>query len=224
MRTCILLAVTAVASAAAQPRKTVETHIGTLYRFNGDTIWQERDSTVMRNVYRGDTVFQERTVPGKPRSAVAYLILGDSARVLWSTDSTGARVNGSPRLLPAMIANSPRDMLAMQMRGPQGAWRVPLTTTAPVSYCIDGARTILQHADTARYLRKSADRVDTTVYVFVGDTTIKRVSPNPATLGYAMYLTVFGEMEMSLVRKSLASRQGPAAAGIPGRSSDTCNR
>jgi hypothetical protein len=223
--TILVLAMAAATQSQAQQRKTLAGTTGTLFRYSGDTIWQERDTTVNRTIYRGDTVTRERIVNGRRMNQTTYVLVGDSARFLFSIDSAGARHEGSSRLSPAMIVMSARDMLSRQLTSPIATRTtdyVPLSPATPISYCIDGSRKMIQHGDTARDVRTVGTKVDTTIYVFVGDTTVKRVSPNPTSFGYAMYTTLVGEMHMSVVRRNLASRN-PPPAGLPGRSVDACN-
>ena len=218
----IVVGLITAASANAQ-RKTLATPTGVLFRYSGDTIWQERDSTITRTTYKGDTVVRDRWMNGRRLEELTFLQLGDSAKLLFSIDSAGARRPGHERLMPILIISSSRQLLASAMRAPnRGANYVPYAPPAPISYCIDRTRNMVQHADTARDIRKIGDRTDTTVYVFIADTTVKRVSPNPATLGYAMYTTLIGEMQMSVVRRNLATRN-PAPGSLPGRSTDGCN-
>jgi hypothetical protein len=218
----------AIAASAHGQRKIVTSQIGVLFRYNGDTIWHERDSTVRRTIFRGDTISNEQSVAGRLRYAQTFLVSGDSARLISVVDSTGATRTPVTRSLPARMASSSRDMLAMEMRRLQvrpGYVRPtdpPRAPSSPFSYCIDGTRTLIQHVDTVRDVRKGPGRTDTTIYVFGSDTTVTRLSPSPAILGYSMYNTLWGEMHMSLVRKSLASRDGPPK-DLPGRSLDACN-
>jgi hypothetical protein len=97
---------------------------------------------------------------------------------------------------------------------------VPVAPRDPISYCVDGSLSIRQHVDTVQYIRTVPGKaVDTTTYVFTGDTTVRRLSPSPREFGYAMANTLVGEMHMSLVRKNLDARAAPLTAGLPGRSS-----
>jgi hypothetical protein len=232
MRPYLVLAL-AIASNALAQRKVVTSDIGVLYRYQGDTIWYERDSTLTVTICRGDTISTRSTMAGRLRYAHSYVIIGDSARLVSAVDSTGAPQPGTGRMAPARVASSTRDMLAMQLRTAQTRERmrqrgigdyVPLSPPSPISYCIDGTRTMVQHADTVRDIRKSSSRVDTTVYVFGSDTTVRRLSPSPTLFGYTMYNTLVGDMHMSVVHRNLAARSSPQESALPGKPSDACNK
>jgi hypothetical protein len=209
---------------AEASRRIVATESGQLYRYNGDTIWQERDSSVTRTVFRGDTIWSEASVGNRRRYTMVYVVDGDSARHVSATDSAGAtrQVTGA---IPARMAAMSRDMLERElrllptrerMRQRGGGTVVPTSPATPVTYCIDGSRKIVQHADTARDIRVVGSRTDTTIYQFRGDTTLVRLSPSPRVFGHAMHTTLRGEMYSSLIRRNMASRASPAVAGLPG--------
>ena len=230
MRPYVLLALAVAASAQGQ-RKVVPSEIGVLYRYNGDTIWHERDTTVKRSIFRGDTIFNETTRAGRLRHSRVYLVVGDSARVISAIDSTGTSRPPAKELVTARFATSSRDMLARQqqlagirerLRRHGYGHQPPLAPPNAISYCIDSTRSIVHQADTARDIRKSGGRVDTAVYVFVGDTTVKRLSPSPQTFGHAMYNTLFGEMHMSIVRGNLAPGSSTLEKELPGQSASFC--
>ncbi len=220
-----------VAPAPGLSRKVVVTQTGYLLRYNGDTIWVERDSSVTRTVFRGDTIVTDVWVDDRREQAMIYLVDGDSARIASSIDSTGAPARAGT-VIPLGFAARSRDMLERElrtaplrerMRQRGGGTSVPDSPSTPVSYCIDASRTIVQHADTARDVREIGGRTDTTVYVFRGDTTVARISPSPRIFGHAMHTTLMGEMYMSLVRRNVESRSAQSI-GLPGRAPLPCGR
>src|SRR4051812_19891695 len=209
-------------SIGAQLKKTVASRSGILLRYSGDTIWSERDSTVNRWIYHRDTVVVVHYLSGVRGSETTWLITGDSARVISQRDSTGPHQPDSRSTLPARFLFSSREGLARELASPSMRFRtlVDSSPATPVSYCIDSVRDIVQHGDTARDIRRHGSRADTTIYVFVEDTTVRRVAPNPATLNYAMYNTLFGEMHMSIVRKSLVERLPDLTRNLSPRSAE----
>jgi hypothetical protein len=202
-----------------------------LFRYAGDTIWYERDTTVRRSIYRGDTIVQATFVGGRVRSGWTMVVIGDSAVTLSTTDSLGSS-HATRSAIPARMALADREMIAMEIRVNASRARVasllsarpratdvPIAPRDPVSYCVDASLSIRQHVDTVQYIRTvSGKAVDTTTYVFTSDTSIKRLSPSPREFGYAMANTVMGEMHMSLVRKNLDARAVPVTPALPGRS------
>jgi hypothetical protein len=229
MRLYALLALAVAASAHAQSRVTVVTDLGTIFRYNTDTIWSERDTSMTRTVYRGDTVTTERWRVDRRLSLTRHVVIGDSARLLVAIDSNGAPQTTETRMLPARFLSMNREMLASQLNRPElprgytSPTDVPLSPASPMTYCIDGSRVIIQHGDTARDVRTARGRTDTTVYVFDKDTTVRRLSPAPRTFGYVMYNTLVGEMKTSLVRKSSATRYAATYRKLPGKNYDACN-
>jgi hypothetical protein len=231
MRPYALLALVIAASAHGQ-RKIVPSQIGILYRYQGDTIWHERDSSMTRTVFRGDTIRSERWQDGRRISSTVHVVAGDSGRMVSNIDSTGAEGRTGVSV-PARLLYARRDMIAMQMRSADArakmsqrgyGTRVPVSPSSSIGYCIESGRSIVHQADTARDIRTREGRADTTIYLFVGDTTVRRLSPSPRTFGYAMYNTLFGEMHMSIVHRNLAGRSSPLEQELPGRPSDSCNK
>ncbi len=104
----------------------------------------------------------------------------------------------------------------------------PKSPKDPLSYCTHLGELLLQHLDTLRSIHVlfqqhatalGADRMsvaaDTTIWLFTGDTTVRRLSPAPRRFGYAMANTLRGEMQAVMVEQDLIAR-GIAPVGGPG--------
>ncbi|MBC8090083.1 MAG: hypothetical protein H7Z40_22725 [Phycisphaerae bacterium] len=87
-RLVTVLAGLAVSDAQAQITTPINTG-GFQYRYHGDTIWRQRDTTMVQTVYRADTVFRSTFFHGRKSSSYTYLALGDSSRILESRDAAG---------------------------------------------------------------------------------------------------------------------------------------
>src|SRR4051812_7804052 len=90
---------------------------GSIYRYLGDTIWVERDTTVRRTIFRGDTIVKTSWLNGGQLSSQIYVAMGDSARLIAVGDSAG-RVSARtiPRALPLRGLTIEREMLETQLR------------------------------------------------------------------------------------------------------------
>src|SRR6476620_8020325 len=126
----------------AQPRKIFVGQMGgTLYRYSGDTIWVEEDTSVTTTIFRGDTVSTERMVGGRRLSVMKYVLIGDSARLVMLTSATGIE-RATNMMVPASMVTATRDMLQMQMSIPQitfpdgyaNPMDVPLSPAQPIPY------------------------------------------------------------------------------------------
>src|SRR5437879_2024646 len=111
-RLAAILAVVVPLGAGAQ--KSVVGVTGTLLRYHGDTIWVERDTTLTRVVYHGDTVSKLVMVDGRLRYSQVFLLTGDSARTIDFRDSAGVS-HPMDRPLPAMVATMERQQLEMEL-------------------------------------------------------------------------------------------------------------
>src|SRR4051812_33882926 len=108
-----LLSVLAAPMAPAQKRSLISG--GSIYRYLGDTIWVERDTTVRRTIFRGDTIVKTSWLNGVQLSSQIYVAMGDSARLIAVGDSAG-RVSARtiPRALPLRGLTIEREMLETQ--------------------------------------------------------------------------------------------------------------
>jgi hypothetical protein len=225
------IGLTLATDANAQARRIVANDVGNLYRFTRDTLWYERDTTVMRYVYRGDTIFTERTLNDRRVASWVQVVVGDSIRYLSYDDpadpvrraGTAVHVRGGtyPRsmVISSLQMNETRASMAARGVGTM----VPRMPAEEQSYCIDGSRKMTQRGDTVRDIRVLPGRTDTTVYLFIGDTTVQRVSPAPRTFGYGLRQALHGDMYMSLSQRSMAQRTTPFDTMVPGKNYDRCN-
>ncbi len=192
----MVVAVTSTAAwVQAQVPHIVPSWSAMLWRYSGDTIWNERDTVVRRAVFRGDTVTRAQFLDGRLQSSVTYVLRGDSAYPITPADSLHplrATLPGLPvsfltrdreTLATEMQSNALRERMA-SMRSTPDPDEPPLSPSMPVTYVVSPQVTIVQHGDTARYIRRGSPRSDTTIFVFRGDTLIDRVSPAPRAFGY----------------------------------------
>jgi hypothetical protein len=191
---------------------------GVMHRAHGDTIWTLRDTTGWRTIFVRDTIKRADLLDGRVLREERYLARDDSA--FWISSSEPP-TGPAPRAMPLSVLTSARDLMITTMRSastpaPTSATTPPRSPATPASYCISAGLSIIQHGDTARYLRSRGSAIDTSVFVFTGDTTVKRISPTPREFGYTMTNSIRGEMHMALVRRSSAARQAPVLATIPG--------
>lgn len=213
------------AAASAQSSRTVVSSSLALYRVSGDTMWYERDSTFRRRVYRGDTIETEQGMNGVVNFRQTVVVTGDSAEVISHFDALNP---GAPRpqRVPAVYLTAEPTTVALMRRseglraGLPSRFVLPTAPngfpTEPITYCVDYTRDIVHHRDTVRYLRRTpGGRIDTTIYLFEGDTTVKRLSPSPRTFGHAMRVTLLGEMRMALIERESQARGSALPAQIP---------
>jgi hypothetical protein len=197
---------------------TVVRTSGSVLRYLGDTLWSERDTTVLRSIFHGDTIKQAQLVDGRLRYDVTYVVRGDSGRVvsainpdsippLYQTPSLELLL-ADRTYLAAMIPRA-ESQARMQARGNSMPERVPLSPPDPITYAVSPTLSIVQHRDTARYLRAARGRIDTTIYLFTGDTMVRRISPVPRTFGLAMNVTIVSDMRLAAQR--VAPRIPPPA-------------
>lgn len=76
---------------------------GIQYRYRGDTLWRERDTTLIQTVYKADTVFRSTFILGRKASSHVYLVVGDSSRILESRDAAGRFVATTTKNGPALV-------------------------------------------------------------------------------------------------------------------------
>lgn len=62
---------------------------GLQMRYQGDTIWRERDTTVLQTVYRRDSVFRSTFVNGKKTGSEIVVVVGDTSRIVEIRDGAG---------------------------------------------------------------------------------------------------------------------------------------
>lgn len=219
----------ALAASVAGAQKTLVTTTGSVFRYHGDTIWMERDTTETRIIYHGDTIVRRMTIDGRRLNEVTMVLAGDSAKVVSSVDTAG-KVTASQagaRSMPRLVATMERDMLARELemqpiRERVEAFRadltnVPLSPSSPITYALSPATTIIHVRDTVRYVRgcPSPGRADTTVFLLFGQDSTRRLTAPARTFGQAMAVSLISQMRMSIVRQQLAARASGASRELP---------
>lgn len=200
-------------------------------RYRGDTIWRERDTTVMRMVYKGDTATRTFFIDGKEIAHTVSLLMGDVARMISARSANGVAQEPAAvgRIVPVMAFMSERMMLeqaissnAMSERmasigSSMPSWEAPLSPTEVQTYGFSPNTRIVQHRDTVRYVRgcAAAPPIDTTVYVMFATDSVQRLSPSPRTFGRHMASAVRGDMGSILLQQRVAQAR-TAPVGIPG--------
>ncbi|MES2523501.1 MAG: hypothetical protein V4617_12430 [Gemmatimonadota bacterium] len=218
---------------AAQPRPAVVQSAvgGTEFRYLGDTIWTQRDTTMTRAVYRADTVVIARFMHGRLLVSTTYLLVDGVARTLEVRDSTGAvrRVSPDAKPVPAMMALGPRTMLesavrtSMRPRSPNGpTYDVPRAPSTPISYALRTVGTAVHHGDTIRITPgcPATASTNTTTWLLVGSDSVRRLSPSPRTFDRYMVMALLGDLSTSVLNARVRGMQ-PAVA-LPGPTKGLC--
>jgi hypothetical protein len=99
LHAAVLIGVLSV-SGAVSAQTTIIGGTGSIFRYHGDTIRLERDTTVTITIYRGDTVLTSSSVNGALRYEVSYVVRGDSAWVIDVRTANGAVPARLPRRQP----------------------------------------------------------------------------------------------------------------------------
>jgi hypothetical protein len=201
---------------------------GIVFRYQGDTIWVDRDSTSTRVVFSGDTVTKRVTMNGALRVGQTLLLVGDSARILSLQDSTG-RMVASPvsRAMPALFATMERRQLETELRTSTIMQRTasvtgnifqPSPSPDPArKYTVSPMLSITQHRDTVWYVKgcPALGRVDTTVFLIFGSDSTRRLSNPQRTFGEAMATGLIGQMRGVLTQERLATMAPPPPNNLP---------
>lgn len=221
----------ALATSAAQ-RSIIS--IGAVYRYHGDTIWVERDTTLMRTIFRGDTIIKTMWLNDVQRSSQTYVAEADSARLIAAVDQSGrpVPVAASARRYPLEVLTMDRRMLESQLRmegtmaavsslGLMAQYEPPLFADTVRHYAVSRTLRLVQFRDTVRYLRgcEGAALIDTTTFILYKSDSLKRVKPE-RVFGQAMAVSVLNAMRMSLTQERMKSRM-PAPSDLP-RAPDGC--
>jgi hypothetical protein len=225
-RFVFIAAVSMPAIAGAQ--QSVTDQVGSIYRYRGDTIWVERDTSVTRVVYRGDTVTKTMSLNGRLRSTQTFLLFGDSARFLEYVDSTGAKRPMPVVAMSATIAMSEHRQLELQLRmvesrriversGAGQALIPPESPETPRTYAVSPAINIVQHRDTVRYITgcPAAGRLDTTVFVMFGADSTRRLTSPDRMFGEGMAVSLIGHMRLALIQAQLSTMNSSAVGALP---------
>jgi hypothetical protein len=216
-------------SASLRAQTVVQGSIGVELRYRGDTIWRERDSTMTRAVFRGDTAIRTYYTHGKLTSTMTYVITGDEAVLIQSLDADGKprpfapgprstsllAVLGERQMLESSIRSSAMMQQMSRMSVPSND--APLSPATVQTYAMSANKNLVQHGDTVRYITgcSSVGHTDTTVYLLFANDSLKRLSPNPRTFGHTMATAVRADMGTVLLRQRI-SRDPDEFKGLPG--------
>ncbi|HEY9229253.1 MAG TPA: hypothetical protein VIP11_21580 [Gemmatimonadaceae bacterium] len=236
MRSAIVVTIACSALATrVAAQKMLIGRTGVLYRYHGDTIWIERDTTVSRTIFRGDTVFRTMTVNGRTTLAMTYVALADSARLVDLRDSLGqSKSVAQVPSVPLRSVTFEREMLEMELRGQDlqarmGSYALgmepPLVSESPRTYAVSDGVTITQFQDTIWFARgcPKAGRVDTTKFVLYRSDSLKRLTAPERMFGQAMAASIIGQMRSAMIRARAESFQSAAPKDLP-RAPNPCAR
>jgi hypothetical protein len=223
----VLAGALSASTVEAQGRKTVTTVFGSVLRYNGDTIWQERDTTVHLAIYQGDTIKKLMFVNDKLQMERVYLASGDSARLVVIRMANGTTTSPVLPASPLKSVYVERMILESALLSEQAMAQLPFdvrqmmgepefSPPQPTRYVADASTTLVQHRDTLHYIRGCANRkTDTTRFIFFADDSVRRVSPAPArTFGSTMVVTLVSEMRAVLMQQFVATHS-PARTDLP---------
>lgn len=239
---CLSMSPLGPSGAQSRPQAAMQTvfqrALGAEARYRGDTIWRERDSTLSRTVFRGDTVERTSYLHGKSTGSLTYVVHGDNAMLIASTDSAGRVRAGLPamRPTPASIALGERMLLEQALRAQAMEAQLagitayqraeaPMLPQTTQSYPFSANRQIEVHVDTVRYISgcAAAPPIDTTTYLLFGTDSLRRISPAPRTFGRMMVAAVNADITMSLTRRNMAARD-PDFSALPGPPRWPCDK
>ena len=208
--------------AAASAQKTIMGMSGNLFRYHGDTIWLERDSTMTRSVTHGDTVEHVTSINDQPLAELTYVAHGDTAVVVKAINARGPVPPGTiGRAVPLAVPTFLNTMLANEIRAAaltpaEGLLAPPALPEEPKTYNLSPAIRLVQHRDTVAYIRGcNGAQGDTTKFLMFGADSVKRISKPERTFGPAMALSLTAQMRVSLMQEFMASRQAPLPSDIP---------
>ena len=233
-RVTAALALLVVALNRSPAQKTIVS-LGAVLRYHGDTIWTERDTTVSRAIYRGDTVIKTMWMNDVQLSSTTYLVTSDGARLIGMVDKSGTSVPvpDNARLVPLLVISMERTMLESALRMQESMARVsamgitrhnepPLFAETELRYTVSSALQLVQYRDTVKYIRgcPAASRADTTTFVLFKADSVKRLKPE-RLFGRAMAESVINTMRMALTQQFLRSQTSPLPADLP-RAPDPC--
>lgn len=189
---------------------------GAVMHEHGDTVIYQHDTTALTEVIRGDTVTRIDRINGRDRETVVFALHGDSATVVHARWGDGPWAASRPRVVSKRSATGIHRMLDQERE--QAAFRarlarerpdkvMPMITPPerpdwPKTYVLWSRVRLLQHLDTIKRVHDCPGREwpDTTVFVFYGADSVKRIRPDPRRFGFVMKQTLIGEMRSSLIR------------------------
>lgn len=205
---------------------------GQEFRYLGDTIWAQRDTTMMRAVYRADTAIIARFMHGRMIGSTTYLLQDGMARVLELRDSTGAvrPLPADVKPMPAMVALGTRTMLESAVRSAEmrnrmsggPSYDVPRSPSTPTTYLLRTTGTAVHHGDTIRITPgcPGAPSGSATTWLLFGSDSVKRLSPDPRTFDRYMVTALLGELSSSVLNARV--REIAPTTPLPGPSKGIC--
>ena len=222
----------AVALTTSAAQKSIIS-IGMIYRYHGDTIWVERDTTVTRAIFHGDTIIKTRWLNDVQVSSQTYVVTGDSGRLIASVNQSGRSMPvTSGRSMSLEMLTMERQLLENQVRmeetrarvssmGVMAQFEPPVFADTVRRYAVSSALQIVQYRDTVSYVRgcPRGTRLDTTTYVLYKSDSLKRVKPE-RMFGQAMAVSVLGTMRIAMTQERMKTLS-PAPIDLP-KAPDGC--
>jgi len=226
LHAAVLIGVLSV-SGAVSAQTTIISGTGSIFRYHGDTIRLERDTTVTITIYRGDTVLTSSSVNGALRYEVSYVVRGDSAWVIDVRTANGATLPGTAigTAAPTQSILMTQTMLEAEIR--TAAMRARLLSMSEFEpqalpeparvYEVSPTVWITQHRDTVWFQRgcRGASRIDTTVFLMFAEDSVKRISQPARMFGKAMNLSLTAHMRSAMMRERLRERETSLPADLP---------
>ena len=207
----ILLAVLPVASLAAQ--KLFIGTTGAVFRYHGDTVWMERDSTLIRSIRRGDTIFERRMINDRLVRETVGLVPNATGDVTISNGADGDERVTSPGLTGELHAVSPtRAIFALEVHNQEirDRWPMPSQHEPPISpetpreYVLSSSARLVQHRDTIRLISGCPrEHNDTTTFLMFGGDSTWRLSSPSRSFGMGMAQSLIGQMRRVLLEAEL---------------------
>lgn len=189
---------------------------GAVLHAHGDTVIYQHDTTELVEVIRGDTVTRTDRINGRDRETVVIALHGDSAQVVrsrwgegpWGPSRSRISTKREATRIHGMLVDE-RQQAAFRQRLARGgtdkvmqAITPPERPDWPKTYVLWSRVRLLQHLDTIKRVHDCTGHEwpDTTVFVFYGADSVKRIRPDPRRFGFVMRQTLIGEMRASLLR------------------------
>ena len=220
-----LLAASMIPITVAHAQKSFVALTGSIYRYNGDTIWMEKDSTVMRSIAHGDTIENRTTVNDRVTRDMVAVVHGDSARVISTLGRDGLPrpATGRARSMPASGVTFLQKTLEVEQRTASlGAGRIfdqfmpPALPDPAREYVVSPASRIVQHRDTVWSIKGCpTEQNDTTTFLLFGTDSTRRLTTPERTFGQGMVQSLIGEMRQSLMRDLVAAQLPAPPADLP---------
>jgi hypothetical protein len=224
-RAALFAALFAALPFAAHAQKTFIGITGEVFRYHGDTIWMNQDSTEQRSITHGDTISTRMLVNDQLVRETVAVVHGDSARVLSTTGRTGVARPASPttKAMPADALTFLQKTLEMEMRAASMSpafmmdrFTLPTLPDTAREYAISPASRIVQHRDTVRLIKGCpAEHNDTTTFLMFGADSARRLNAPSRTFGQGMAQTLIGQMRNSMLQSMVASMAPAPPPDLP---------